>query len=64
MPDSIVINNIGFFWAFINDSDINHIPFEIGKGINLLNSMSIKCLNSLSNVSTVDFTSLMIIVLL
>lgn len=57
MPDSIVINNIGFFWAFINDSDINHIPFEIGKGINLLNSMSIKCLNSLSNVSTVDFTS-------
>ena len=57
MPDSLIINNIGFFWAFINDSDINHIPFEIGQGINLLNSMSIKCLNSLANIDTIDFTS-------
>ena len=57
MPDSLVINNIGFFWSFINDLDINHIPFEIGKGINLLNSMSIKCLNGLARIDTVDFTS-------
>ena len=57
MPDSLVINNIGFFWAFINDSEINHIPFEIGQGINLLNSMSIKCLNGLANIDTIDFTS-------
>jgi hypothetical protein len=57
MPDSLIINNIGFFWAFINDSEINHIPFEIGQGINLLNSMSIKCLNGLASIDTVDFTS-------
>lgn len=57
VPDSLIINNIGYFWAFINDSDINHIPFEIGQGINLLNSMSIKCLNALASVDTVDFTS-------
>ena len=57
MPDSLIINNIGCFWAFINDSEINHIPFEIGKGINLLNSMSIKCLNGLASIDTVDFTS-------
>lgn len=56
-PDSLVINNIGYFWAFINDSDINNIPFEIGQGINLLNSMSIKCLNNLASIDTVDFTS-------
>lgn len=56
-PDSLIINNIGYFWAFINDSDINDIPFEIGQGINLLNSMSIKCLNSLAHIDTVDFTS-------
>lgn len=56
-PDSLIINNIGFFWTFINDSDINKIPFEIGQGINLLNSMSIKCLNSLSHINTVDFSS-------
>lgn len=56
-PDSLIINNIGYFWAFINDSDINHIPIEIGQGINLLNSLSIKCLNNLAPIETVDFTS-------
>ncbi len=56
-PDSLIINNIGYLWSFINDSDINHIPFEIGQGINLLNSMSIKCLNNLAQIDTVDFTS-------
>ena len=56
-PSSVIINNIGYFWAMINDSDINHIPIEIGQGINLLNSMSIRCLNNLSPVTTVDFTS-------
>lgn len=56
-PDSLIINNIGFFWNVINDSDINHIPIEIGQGINLLNSMSIKCLNNLAQVNTIDFTS-------
>lgn len=56
-PDSIIINNIGYFWTFINDSDINHIPIEIGQGINLLNSLSIKCLNNLAPIDTIDFTS-------
>lgn len=56
-PDSIIVNNIGYFWAFINDSDINHIPLEIGQGINLLNSLSIKCLNNLAPIETIDFTS-------
>ena len=56
-PDSIIFNNIGYFWTFINDNDINHIPIEIGQGINLLNSLSIKCLNNLAPVQTVDFTA-------
>lgn len=56
-PDSLIINNIGYFWAFINDNDINHIPLEIGQGINLLNSLSIKCLNNLAPIETVDFSS-------
>lgn len=55
-PNSLIINNIGFFWAVVNDSDIN-IPIEIGQGINLLNSMSIKCLNNLAPIDTIDFTS-------
>lgn len=56
-PDSLIINNIGYFWTAINDAEINHIPIEIGQGINLSNSLSIKCLNNLSQVETVDFTS-------
>ena len=56
-PDSLIINNIGYFWNAINDNDINHIPIEIGQGINLLNSMSIKCLNNLAPIETIDFTS-------
>ena len=56
-PDSLIINNIGYFWTAINDSDINHIPIEIGQGINLLNSLYIKCLNNLAPIETVDFTS-------
>lgn len=56
-PDSLIINNIGYFWNVINDNEINHIPIEIGQGINLANSLSIKCLNNLSPIDTVDFTS-------
>lgn len=57
VPDSLIINNIGYFWTAINDSDINHIPMEVGQGINLSNSLSIKCLNNLAQIDTVDFTS-------
>ncbi len=56
-PSSLIINNIGYFWAVINDNDINHIPIEIGQGIDLLNSLSIRCLNNLAPISTVDFTA-------
>lgn len=56
-PDSLIINNIGYFWTAINDPEINHIPIEIGQGINLLNSLSIKCLNNLAQIDTIDFTS-------
>src|SRR5574344_245401 len=56
-PDSIIVNNIGYFWALINDEDLNRFPLEIGHGINLMNSMSINCLNQLHPLETVDFTS-------
>ena len=56
VPSSLIINNIGYFWMVINDSDLDDIPIEIGGGINLLNSMSIKCLNNLAPISAIDFT--------
>ena len=55
-PDSLIINNIGYFWAVINDPELSKIPVEIGQGINLLNSMSINCLSNLHPIKTVDFT--------
>lgn len=57
IPSSIIINNIGYLWAFINDNELHRIPIEIGQGINLLNSMSIKCLNNLHPLETVDFST-------
>lgn len=56
-PDSIVVNNIGFFWKLANDNDFKDIKVEIGSGINLLNSMSIRCLNDIKPLSSVDFTT-------
>lgn len=57
IPSSIIINNIGYLWAFINDDELHRIPVEIGQGINLLNSMSIKCLNNLHPIETIDFST-------
>ncbi|MBR2526420.1 U32 family peptidase [bacterium] len=53
---SLIVNNIGYFWAVINDSDLTRIPIEIGQGVNLLNSLAIKCLNNLHPIDTIDFT--------
>ena len=55
-PDLLIINNIGYFWAVINDPDLADIPIEIGQGIDLLNSMSINCLNQLHPIESIDFT--------
>lgn len=56
-PDSVVINNIGYFGAFVKDPELNGIAAETGTGINLMNSMSIRCLNDIFPLKTVDFTS-------
>jgi len=57
VPNSLIINNIGYFWAVINDPELSKIPIELGQGISLLNSMSINCLNNLHPINTVDFTT-------
>ena len=56
-PDSIIINNIGYFWKLANDRDFQDIKVEIGSGINLLNSMSIRFLNDIKSLNSVDFTT-------
>lgn len=56
IASSLIINNIGYFWTIINDGDFSRIPIEIGHGVNLLNSLSIKCLNNLHPINTIDFT--------
>ncbi len=56
-PSSIVINNIGYYWTLINDYDLKRFPLEIGQAINLLNSMSVNCINNLHTIDTIDFSS-------
>jgi len=57
-PRTVVINNIGFWWSFINDPQLQGFPVEIGGGINLLNSYSIKCLSNLYPINSIDFSFL------
>ncbi|HBH18270.1 MAG TPA: hypothetical protein DDX14_04920 [Cyanobacteria bacterium UBA9579] len=56
-PSSIIVNNIGYWWTIVNDTDLNGIPFEMGQGLNLLNSSSILCLANQHKISTVDLSS-------
>lgn len=60
-PSSIIINNVGFWWNMINDSDFSDVDLELGQGLNLLSSLSILCLANQYKVSAVDlsvFTSM------
>ena len=57
-PATIVVNNIGMWWAIINDAKLSDVNVEIGGGINLLNSYSIKCLSNLHPIRAIDFSTL------
>ncbi len=57
IPSCLVINNIGYWWAVINDPDYSEIPIEVGNGINLLSSLSIKCLARKHPFEAVDLSS-------
>ena len=56
-PQTVVINNIGMWWSIINDPLVANVNLEIGGGINLLNSYSIKCLSGLHPISAIDFST-------
>ncbi len=56
-PASVVINNLGYFNAFINDKDLKDIPIELGQGLYLLNSVSVECLLDKYDIYTVDFSN-------
>ncbi|MEI8389751.1 MAG: hypothetical protein WCG23_07675 [bacterium] len=55
-PDSVVVNNLGYWWSIIKDKDIN-LPIEIGQGFNIQNSSSIELLESHHSIKTVDFSN-------
>ncbi len=57
-PKSIVVNNIGFWWAILNDKQLQETQVDIGGGINLLNSLAIKCLSNLNPIRAIDFSTL------
>lgn len=58
-PNTCIINNIGYFWAFINDTELKSFPIEIGDGINIINSSSAACLSHLTkNINCIDFSQI------
>lgn len=58
-PGTCIINNIGYFWAFINDNDLSSFPIEIGDGINIINSSSAACLSQLTkSINCIDFSQI------
>ena len=58
-PGTCIINNIGYFWAFINDKDLSSFPIEIGDGINIINSSSAACLSQLTkSINCIDFSQI------
>lgn len=56
-PASIVVNNIGFWWAIINDDDYEKVNIELGNGLNLSNSESMLCLATQHDVSAIDLSN-------
>ncbi|MFH0703160.1 MAG: hypothetical protein V2B14_06460 [bacterium] len=56
-PSSIIINNIGYWWTIINDTDFEKISVELGQGLNLLNSDSILSLVNQHPVLSVDLSN-------
>ena len=56
-PYSMVINNLGFWWAVINDPDYEKLPVELGPNLNLTNGESILCLANQRNVEAVELSN-------
>lgn len=56
-PDSIIINNIGYWWNMINDTDLDKMSLELGNGLNLFNSDSILYLMNQHKISSVDLSN-------
>lgn len=55
-PDSVVINNLGFWWNLIKDKNII-TPIEIGYGLNIKNTPSIELLENCHAIKTIDFSN-------
>jgi len=56
-PHSMVINNLGFWWTVINDSDYDKLPIELGPNLNLINGESILCLANQRSIEAVELTN-------
>lgn len=57
-PSSVIVNNIGYWYSIINDTDFDNIPLELGQGLNLLNSNSISYLINDYKISTVNLSNI------
>lgn len=56
-PHSMIINNLGFWWAVINDPDYEKLPIELGPNLNLMNGESILCLSNQKQIEAVELSN-------
>ena len=56
-PSSLVINNLGFWWTAINDSDYDKTNIELGPNMNLLNGESILALTNQRRVEGIELSN-------
>lgn len=55
-PDSIVVNNLGYWWGIARDKSIT-VPIELGYGLNIQNSLSILLMENYHRIKSIDFSN-------
>ncbi|MEI7473374.1 MAG: U32 family peptidase [bacterium] len=56
-PQGIIVNNIGLLWSIINDVDFDDLNIEMGQGLNVIGSSSVKCLTKFGKINSIDFSN-------
>lgn len=57
-PSRIIANNSGYWWTIVNDPDLRELPIEIGQGISLNSSSSVKFFEKRHSVHAVDLSGI------
>lgn len=57
-PTRLIANNSGYWWATVNDFELNNLNIELGQGISLNNSASALCFKEKAAIQAVDLSEI------